>query len=54
MIMSLLAIIILIIAVVLLITGGLIQSVSFLLWVGLGLLVLAIITFLIRVISGRR
>ena len=52
--MSLLAIIILIIAVVLLITGGLIQSVSFLLWVGLGLLVLAIITFLIRVISGRR
>jgi hypothetical protein len=52
--MSLLTIIILIIAIVLLITGGIIESLSFLLWVGLVLLALAVITFLIRSISGRR
>ncbi len=52
--MSLLAVIILIIAIVLLITGGIVESLSFLLWVGLVLLILAVITFLIRSISGRR
>lgn len=52
--MSLLAIIILVIAIVLLITGGIVESLSFLLWVGLVLLILAVITFLIRSISGRR
>jgi hypothetical protein len=51
---SLLAVIILIIAIVLLITGGIVESLSFLLWVGLVLLILAVITFLIRSISGRR
>ena len=52
--MSLLAVIILIIAIVLLITGGIVESLSFLLWVGLVLLILAVITFLIRSLSGRR
>jgi hypothetical protein len=52
--MSPLTIIILIIAIVLLITGGIVESLSFLLWVGLVLLALAVITFLLRLISGRR
>jgi hypothetical protein len=52
--MSLLTVIILIIAVVLLITGGFVQSLNFLLWVGLVLLAIAVITFLLRSISGRR
>jgi len=41
------------IAVVLLITGGFVQSLNFLLWVGVVLLVLAVIAFLLRMISGR-
>jgi hypothetical protein len=52
--MSPLTIIIIIIAVVLLITGGFVQSLNFLLWVGLVLLAIAVISFLLRVISGRR
>jgi hypothetical protein len=52
--MSVVGIIIAIIAIVLLITGGFIQSLSFLLWVGLVLLVVAIIAFLLRAIAGRR
>ncbi|WP_166787831.1 hypothetical protein [Cryobacterium luteum] len=43
-----------IIAIVLLITGGFVQSLNFLLWVGVVLLVLAVIAFLIRMVSGRR
>jgi len=39
---------------VLLITGGFVQSLNFLLWVGVVLLILAVIAFLIRMISGRR
>ena len=42
------------IAVVLLITGGFVQSLNFLLWVGVVLVVLAVIAFLLRMISGRR
>ncbi|SEO20866.1 hypothetical protein SAMN05216281_1712 [Cryobacterium luteum] len=38
----------------LLITGGFVQSLNFLLWVGVVLLVLAVIAFLIRMVSGRR
>jgi Zn-dependent membrane protease YugP len=53
-IMSLLTAIILIIAVILLITGGIVQSLNFLLWVGLVLLAIAVITFLLRSISGRK
>ncbi len=52
--MSILFVIIAVIAIVLAITGGLIHAVSFLLWVGIVLLILAVIAFLIRSISGRR
>lgn len=52
--MSLFAVIIAIIAVILLITGGFVQSLNFLLWVGVFLLVIAVIAFLMRSISGRK
>jgi len=52
--MSPLAIVIAIIAVILLITGGFVQSLNFLLWVGLVLLAIAVITFLLKAISGRK
>jgi hypothetical protein len=52
--MSILFVVIAIIAIVLAITGGLIPAVNFLLWVGIVLLILAVIAFLIRSISGRR
>ncbi len=52
--MNILLIIVIVIAVVLAITGGFVQSLNFLLWVGLVLLVLAVIAWLIRAITGRR
>ena len=52
--MNPLLIIIAIVAVVLLFTGGFVQSLNFLLWVGIVLLVIAVIMFLIRSISGRK
>ena len=52
--MSLFAVIIAIIAIVLLLTGGFVQSLNFLIWVGLFLLVIAVIAFLMRSISGRK
>ncbi len=52
--MNLLLIIVAIVAVVLLITGGFVQSLNFLLWVGIVLAIIAVIMFLARVISGRR
>jgi hypothetical protein len=52
--MNILFVVIAIIAIVLAVTGGLVQSVNFLLWVGIVLLILAVIAFLIRSISGRR
>jgi hypothetical protein len=51
--MNLLFIIIIVVAVILAITGGLVQSVNFLLWVGIVLLILAVIAWLIRSLSGR-
>ena len=51
--MNLLFIIIIVIAVILAITGGLVSSLNFLLWVGIILLVLAVIAWLIRSMSGR-
>ena len=51
--MNLLFIIIIIVAIVLAITGGFVQSVNFLLWVGIVLLILALIAWLIRSMSGR-
>jgi hypothetical protein len=52
--MGILLIIAAIIAIILLVTGGLIHALNFLLWVGVILLVLALIGWLIRSISGRR
>lgn len=52
--MNLLLIIAGIIAIVLLVTGGLIEAVNFLLYVGIVLLVLAVIIYLIRALSGSR
>ena len=52
--MNLLLIIIAIVAVVLLFTGGFVESLNFLFWVGIVLLVIAVIMFLIRSISGRK
>ncbi|MBK4346680.1 hypothetical protein [Lacisediminihabitans changchengi] len=52
--MNILLIVIFVIAVVLLITGGFVQSLNFLLWVGIVLAIIAVIVFLARVITGRR
>jgi hypothetical protein len=52
--MNILFIIVAVVAIVLLFTGGFVSSLNFLLWIGLILLILAVIAFLIRLISGRR
>ena len=52
--MNILFVIIIIVAIILAITGGLVQSLNFLLWVGLVLLVLAVIAWLLRSVTGRR
>jgi hypothetical protein len=52
--MNILLIVIGVIAVVLLLTGGFVQSLNFLLWVGIVLAVIALIIWLVRMISGRR
>ena len=52
--MSPLFIIIAVVAVISLVTGGFVQSLNFLLWVGVVLLVLAVILFLLRSLSGRK
>ena len=52
--MNIFALIIIIIAVILLLTGGLVESLNFLLWVGIVLAVIAVVMFLLRSISGRR
>jgi hypothetical protein len=52
--MNILVAIIAIVAIVLLITGGVVQSLQFLLWVGLVLAVIAVIIFLTRYIGGRK
>jgi hypothetical protein len=51
--MNILFVIIAIIAIVLAVTGGLVHAVNFLLWVGIVLLILAVIAVLLRSISGR-
>jgi uncharacterized membrane protein len=50
--MNLLLIIVVIVAIVLAITGGLVQSLNFLLWVGLVLAAIAIIAWLLRRLSS--
>ena len=52
--MNILLIIVIVVAVVLAITGGLVQSLNFLLWVGLVLLAIAVIAWLFRAIAGGR
>ncbi|MCU1557108.1 MAG: hypothetical protein JWN09_1103 [Microbacteriaceae bacterium] len=52
--MNILLIVVIIVAIILAVTGGLVQSLQFLLWVGLVLAAIAIIAWLIRVIAGRR
>ncbi len=52
--MNTLLIIAAIIAVILLFTGGFVESLNFLLWVGIVLLIIAVIAFVVRSISGRR
>ena len=52
--MNILVAILAIIAVVLLITGGVVPTLNFLLWVGLALAVIAVIVFLVRYIGGNR
>lgn len=52
--MNILVAIVAIIAVILLFTGGFVQSLNFLLWVGVVLLVIAAIVWLLRFLTGRR
>ncbi|MFF1632427.1 hypothetical protein [Leifsonia sp. NPDC058248] len=52
--MNILLIVIAIVAIVLLFTGGFVSALNWLLWVGIILLVLAVIVWLVRMISGRR
>lgn len=47
-------ILIIIIAIALAVVGGLVEAVNFLLWVGVVLLILAVIAWLLRSISGAR
>ncbi|MGC5172329.1 hypothetical protein ACPW96_16150 [Micromonospora sp. DT81.3] len=51
--MNILALVIIVVAVVLLITGGFVQSLQFLLWIGLILAAIAVVLFLVRALSGR-
>lgn len=46
-------VIVVIVAVILLLVGGFIQALQFLLWVGAVLLVIAVIAWAIRSLSGR-
>lgn len=50
---NIIALIIIVIAVVLLLTGGLVESLNFLLWVGIVLAIIAVIVFLLRFINNR-
>lgn len=52
--MSPLTLVIFIIAIILLITGGLIETLRFLLWVAVVLFVISVIMFLLRSIGGRK
>jgi len=52
--MTALVVIIAIVAVILLFVGGFVQAFQWLLWVGIILLIIAIIVWLLRFITGRR
>jgi hypothetical protein len=52
--MNTLLIVVAVIAVVLLLTGGFVPSLNFLLWVGIVVLVVAAIAYIARSVGGRR
>lgn len=52
--MNPLLVIVLIVAVILLFVGGFVQALNWLLWVGVVLLIVAVIAWLFRMMSGRR
>ncbi|WP_200921645.1 hypothetical protein [Agromyces sp. Leaf222] len=52
--MNILVAIIAIVAIILLFTGGFVQSLNFLLWVGVVLLVIALIVWLLRFLGGKK
>jgi hypothetical protein len=52
--MNILLIVVAVIAVILLFTGGFVSALNWLLWVGIILLVLAVIVWLIRLLTGSR
>ena len=52
--MNILVAVIAIAAIILLITGGVVPTLNFLLWVGIILLVLAVIVWLVRLLTGSR
>jgi len=52
--MNILVAVIAVLAIILLITGGVVPTLNFLLWVGIALLVIAAIVFLVRFIGGNR
>ncbi|WP_166785720.1 MULTISPECIES: hypothetical protein [Cryobacterium] len=52
--MNVVLVIVAIVAIVLLVTGGFVESLNFLIWVGIVLAVIALIVWLARVISGNR
>lgn len=52
--MNILVGVIALIAIILLITGGVGSTLHFLLWIGVVLLIIAIVIFLIRLLTGRR
>ena len=52
--MNVLLFLIIVVAIVIAIVGGLVQSVNFLLWVGIVLALIAAIAWLLRVISGKK
>ena len=51
--MNILLVVIIVVAIILAITGGMVQSLNFLLWVGIVLAIIAIIVWLVRMMSGR-
>ncbi|TFD34036.1 hypothetical protein E3T34_06185 [Cryobacterium sp. TMT1-62] len=52
--MNVILVIVAIIAIALLFTGGFVESLNFLIWVGIVLVVIALIVWLARTISGKR
>ena len=52
--MNVAAIVIIIIAVIIAITAGLVEALNWHLWVALVLAIIAVVMFLLRVISGRK